>query len=439
MVRVRDRVHSDQMPPSYYAATCNDHEPFRRLEGTERTHVCIIGGGFTGVSAALELAERGIAVSLVEQNQIGWGASGRNGGQLLGGYGPEMSDFDQYIKVYGQQGAQTAWNMGLEAVDIVADRIAKYKIDCDLTAGYFDAAMTKSELKDLKSAQAALDARGYSAEQRFIPTVDSKTIVGSDRFIGGLVNMGWGHCHPLNLVRGEARAAETQGARIYEDARVEKVTYSDHSVEVNTGHGKIIANKLLFAGNAYLGGLVPQIKTRILPAGSYIIATEPLSDDLANQIMPANYAVCDQRRALDYFRMSADRRLLFGGLATYTGFHPKNIEKTLRPGMLKVFPELRDVKIDYAWGGYLGIGLNRIPQVGMLKDGIFYAQAYSGHGLAASHMSARLVIEAMCGQSERFDIVAGVKHRAFPGGRLLRQPGLALGMAYFRALDALKW
>jgi len=438
MVRIRDRIHSDQMPPSYYAATCNDLEPFRRLEGTERTHVCIIGGGFTGVSAALELAERGIAVSLVEQNQIGWGASGRNGGQLLGGYGPEMSDFGKYTEVYGQAGAQTAWDMGNEAVDIVTKRIAKYNINCDLTTGYFDAAMTKGELKGLEAAKLVLETQGYSAEQHFIRGGETKTIVGSDRFVGGLVNMGWGHCHPLNLVRGEARVAESLGARIHEDARVEKVIYRDHEVEIDTGHCKIIANKLFYAGNAYLGGLVPTLEARILPAGSYIIATEPLDEGLARQIMPANYAVCDQRRALDYFRMTADRRLLFGGLATYSGRHPRDIEKALRPSMLKVFPELRDVKIDYAWGGNLGIGLNRIPQVGQLKGGVFYAQAYSGHGLAASHMSARLVVEAMFGDTERYDVIAGVKHRAFPGGRFLRQPALALGMAYSRALDALK-
>jgi len=437
-MRVRDRVHSDQLPISYYAATSNDREPFGRMEGQTHADVCIIGGGYTGVAAALELAERGISVTLLEQNQIGWGASGRNGGQILGGYGPEMADYAKYVSVFGEANAQTAWDMGVECVDIVRKRIEKYQIDCDLAWGYFDAAMNKGELADLKIAKTLLQSRGYMPEQRFVSGRETKSVIGSGRFIGGLVNMGWGHCHPLNLVRGEARAAEKLGAKICEDARVEKVHYLDGSVEVDTGHGKVIADKVIFAGNAYLGQLVPKLAARVLPAGSYIIATEPLDESTANRIMPENYAVCDQRWALDYFRMSADRRLLFGGLATYTGIHPVDIEGRVRPNMLKVFPELKEAKIEHVWGGYIGIGLNRIPQVGEVKPGVYYAQAYSGHGVAATHMSARLIVEAICGDRSRYDVIAGVKHRAFPGGRLLRRPALAAGMAWYRMRDAMK-
>lgn len=437
-MRVRDRVHDDRLPQSYYAATSNDTSPFRRLEGSERAEVCIVGGGFTGVAAALELAERGISVILLEQNQIGWGASGRNGGQVLGGYGPEMSEFDKYAKVYGANNASEAWNLGVECVDIIKDRVAKYQIDCDLTWGYLDAAMKQSELEDLKQSKQILEAQGYKSEQRFVTGAETKSVIGSDRFVGGLVNMGWGHCHPLNLVRGEARVAEKLGAKICEDARVDKITYKDDGVEVDTGHGKVKAEKLILAGNAYLGQLVPKLAARVLPAGSYVIATEPLGESLAKKIMPENYAVCDQRWALDYFRMSPDHRMLFGGLATYTGLHPRDIEGRVRPNMLKVFPELKDVKIDYVWGGYIGIGLNRIPQVGQLNERAYFAQAYSGHGVAATHMSARLIVEAMCGDLSRYDIIAGVKHPAFPGGRMLRRPALAAGMAYYRMLDALK-
>jgi len=437
-MRIRDRVHDDHLPKSYYVATCNDLEPFSRLEGQEKAEVCIVGGGYTGVAAAVELAERGISVILLEQNQIGWGASGRNGGQVLGGYGPEMSEYEKYVKVYGEKNAQTAWDMGVECVDIIKERVEKYDIDCDLTWGYFDGAMKASELEDLRHSKISMESRGYTSEQRFLSGDETKSVIGSDRFVGGLVNMGWGHCHPLNLVRGEARVAERIGAKICEDARVDKVIYKDDGVELDTGHGKVLAEKVIFAGNAYLGQLVPKLAARVLPAGSYIIATEPLDEATANKIMPANFAVCDQRWALDYFRMSADRRMLFGGLATYTGIHPSDIVGRVRPNMLKVFPELSEAKIDYAWGGYIGIGLNRIPQVGKLNDNAFFAQAYSGHGVAATHMSARVIVEAICGDRSRYDVIAGVKHPAFPGGRLLRRPALAAGMAYYRMLDAMK-
>ncbi|MBL4789268.1 MAG: FAD-binding oxidoreductase [Kordiimonadaceae bacterium] len=426
------------MPPSYYTDTNNDKEAFRRLEGSSKTDVCIIGGGFTGVAAALELAERGVKVSLLEQNLIGWGASGRNGGQLLGGYGPDMDDFAKYEKLYGKTNAQAVWDMGLECVDLVKDRIDKYRIECDLRSGYFDAAMNERELRALEETQKTLVAHGYRGEQKLVSGDASQKIVGSKRFIGGLVNNGWGHLNPLNLVRGEARAAENLGARIHEDARVETITYGDNGTIVDTGHGKVTAKKVIFAGGAYMGRLVPKLAGRIMSVGSYIIATEPLSETLVQEIMPADCAVCDQRWALDYFRMSPDRRLLFGGLARYSGSHPKNIETRMRVNMLKVFPQLAKTKIDFSWGGNIGVSLNRVPQIGMLKKGIYYAQAYSGHGVAASHMSARLLAEAITGDDARFNMLTGVKHRRFPGGRLFRRPLLAASMAFVQAAEAIK-
>jgi len=435
-MRIRDRIHDDRLPDSYYTATCNDLNPFRRLEGSERVEVCIVGGGFTGVAAAIELAERGISVALVEQNQIGWGASGRNGGQVLGGYGPETDEYDRYGEVYGKEHQRTAWDMGNETAEIIRERVAKYNIDCDLTWGYFDAAIKKGDMKDLREKLETLEKLNYPHELKFVEHDDCKTVVGSDRYIGGLINMGWGHCHPLNLVRGEARAAEKLGAKIFEDARVSDISYGE-TVTVDTGHGQVVANKVVFACNAYLGRLVPKLDDRILPCGSYVVATEPLDADLAAKIMPKNMAICDQRWALDYFRMSADNRLLFGGLATYSGIHPRDIVKAIRPLMLRVFPELESTKIEYNWGGYIGIGLNRIPQLGTLEDNIYFAQAYSGHGVAASHLSARLIAEAITGDRSRFDIIAGVKHKAFPGGRFLRKPAQAVGMAYYKMLDTL--
>ncbi|TNE63136.1 MAG: FAD-binding oxidoreductase [Alphaproteobacteria bacterium] len=425
------------MPESYYAATCKDTQDFRRLEGNIKVDVCVVGGGFTGVATALHLAEQGVEVALVEQNRIGWGASGRNGGQIIGGYGQAMADFGKIEKSFGAENADEVFRMGVECVDIIADWIRKYDIDCGLKWGYFDAAMKQSELDELVAKADTMRAHGYPHEQRVVGPDEVKSIVGSDRYMGGVVNMGWGHAHVLDLVRGEARAAERLGARIYEDARVSNLQVGDDHTVVDMDYCRVTAKHVVLAGNAYLGELVPKLASRVLPAGSYIIATEPLDEELADRIMPARYAVCDQRWALDYFRMSEDRRLLFGGLATYSGRHPRDIIAAVRPNMLKVFPELQDVAISHAWGGYMGIGLNRIPQVGRIAPRVYYAQAYSGHGVAPSHMSARLIAEAIGGDSRRFDIMAGVKHPPFPGGRTFRQPVLAVGMAYYRLKDAL--
>lgn len=435
-MRINDSIHSDQLPQSYYTDTCNDTAPFDQLTGDVRAEICIVGGGFTGVAAAVEMAERGYSVVLLEQNQIGWGASGRNGGQILGGYGPELADYDDYKKVYGDAGYKSAWSMASECVDIIRERVRKYGIECDLTWGYFDAAMNERELKSLREKKALLEELGYKPAMKYVEGAETRKIIGSDRFVGGLVNMGWGHCHPLNLVRGEARAAQKLGAKICENAQVQDIVYGN-KVQLKTDNGTVTADKLILGCNAYLGELVPKLASKVLPTGSYVVATEPLDDALVAEIMPKNYAVCDLRWALDYFRLSADNRMLFGGLATYSGRHPKDLVKAVRPNMLKVFPQLKDVAITHTWGGYIGIGLNRIPQVGQLADNVYFAQAYSGHGVACTHMSARVIAEAIGGDKSRYDVLASVKHPVFPGGKLLRQPALAAGMAFYKMRDAL--
>lgn len=437
-MRIRDSIHSDQLPKSYYADSSKYAEPFPRIEGNIKAEVCVIGGGFTGVASALALAERGISVALVEQNQVGWGASGRNGGQIIGGLGPELSDFDAYETTYGKDAAESMWQAGLECVDIVKQTIERYDIDCGLEWGYFDAAMNDRDMKDLEHAERSLKSLNYPHGQRLVSGADVKSIVGSERYIGGLINEGWGHCHPLNLVRGQAKAAVQLGAKIFEDARVSKLVYGTEKITVDMDWGRVTADKVIIATNAYIGPLVPKLETLMLPAGSYIISTEPLNEDQVQSILPGNHAVCDQRWALDYFRLSEDKRLLFGGVAAYSGLHPKNVAAKMRPKMLKVFPQLENVRIEYQWGGYLAVSRNRVPQIGRLDERTYYAQAYSGHGVAASHMAARFIVEAMEGNDERLSMMEAVAHKPFPGGSFFRVPLLATGMALERMKEAFR-
>ena len=437
-MRISDHIHSNDYPASYYAATCNDTKGFSQMSGDESFDVCIIGGGFSGIATALHLSERGFKVALVEQNLVGWGASGRNGGQVIGGYGHGLADYDKMVKTFGKEGGDSVWNMAVECVDIVKEWVEKYNIDCNLRFGYFNAAMKKSEMESLKRDTEVLAAKNYPYECKIVESGEVRDYVGSDQYVGGTTNEGWGQAHVLNLLLGEARAAEKLGAKIYERSAVTDIIHGAKP-KVVTESGTITADYVVVTGNGYLRNLVPSLAARVLPATSYIIGTEPLSDAQIAATLPKGHAACDQRWALDYFRMSADKRLLFGGLANYSGRHPRSVSATLIPKMHKVFPHLKGIKVDYEWGGYMGIGLNRIPMVGRLSDTVYFATGYGGHGVAPSHMSAKLVSEAIAGQAERYDILASIKHNPFPGGRFLMQPAYAIGMLYYKMRDVVGW
>ena len=437
-MRINDRVHSYDYPASYYAATCNDTRGFSTMSGDEKVDVCIVGGGFSGIASALHLTERGFKVAVVEQNLVGWGASGRNGGQVIGGYGHGLADYDKMVKTFGQAGGDSVWDMAVECVDIVKDWVEKYNIDCNLRWGYFNAAMKKSEMVTLTKDAEVLAKKNYPYDCKIVAAEDVRKYVGSDSYVGGTTNDGWGQAHVLNLIIGEARAAEKLGAKIYERSAVTNIIHGPKP-QVVTEQGTISADYVVVTGNGYLRDLVPHLASRVLPTTSYIIATEPLSDEQVAATLPTDFAACDQRWALDYFRMSSDKRLLFGGLANYSGRHPRNISSTLVPKMLKVFPHLKDTRIDYEWGGYMGIGLNRIPMVGKLSDNVYFATGYGGHGVAPSHMSAKLIAEAISGQAERYDILATIKHSPFPGGKYLMQPAYSVGMLYYKMRDVIGW
>lgn len=421
-----------QHTASYYAATANWQTNYPALEGEHRCDVVVVGAGFTGVSTTLHLVERGYDVILVEANKVGWGASGRNGGQLIDGF----VDEDKIEKRLGPEAGQIAYDMGLECREIVVDRIKQYDINCDLKLGFLDVAHKKKDMDYFRSELAHKKSKNYPHKMELIPQEAMRDVIGSDVYIGGLTNAGNGHLHPLNLCIGEAKAAEDLSARIFEQSPVEKITHGS-SPKVHTARGVVHAEKVVLAGNAYLGKAEPKLYGTVVPSGSYVIATEPLDDDLAGELLPQDMAVCDQRVGLDYYRLSADKRMLFGGLCNYSGRDPKDITQSIRPHMLKVFPQLASAKIDYEWGGNIAISINRIPQMGRIEGNTWYAQGYSGHGVAPTHLAGRVLAEAISGDLERFDIFERIKHWRLPGGKWFANPALALGMMYYRLKDML--
>ncbi len=419
--------------PSYYAASARRATGYAALSGSESAQVAILGGGFSGVNLALELAERGYDVALLEANRIGWGASGRNGGQIIGGMG---DDPDRFRRRIGERGVRVLHELGFEGPRIVRERVERYRIECDIKWGYADVALKPRHMREFAEWQAERAARGDPNEYRLLDARELREFVNSELYLGGMLNYAAGHLHPLDLVTGEARAAESLGARLFEQTRVERIEPGQRVLLYAEG-GMLRADTLVTCGNAYMRELVPRLARRVLPASSSIIATAPLPEALAREIMPGDLAVCDPRIALDYYRLSADRRLLFGGLANYTGLEPGDLIGTMRGKMLRVFPQLADVAVEYGWSGRMGIGLNRMPQLGRLAGNVYYIQAFSGHGLAPTHIAARVTAEAIAGDSSRFGCLEAIRHWPFPGGRWLRRPALAAGMLWFRLLDAL--
>ncbi|WP_201192646.1 NAD(P)/FAD-dependent oxidoreductase [Pseudomonas fluorescens] len=422
---------------SYYAASANGLAPFPALTDDLVADVCVIGGGFTGVNTAIELAQRGLSVILLEARRIGWGASGRNGGQLIRGIGHDVSGFAKYVGIDGVRYLERA---GVESVELVGQRIREHNIECDLRWGFCELANTQAQFAAFKGEQQRLVDAGYAHETRLVgPEQIREQVVNAGVYAGGLVDMGSGHLHPLNLVLGEARLAQTLGVQIFEQSPVLELIHGS-TVQVRCASGTVRAGSLVLGCNAHLDELEPKLSGKVLPAGSYIIATEPLAPDVAARLIPQNLALCDQKVGLDYYRLSADRRLLFGGACHYSGRDPADIAAYMRPQMLKVFPQLADVRIDYQWGGKIGITANRFPQVGRLRQqpNVFYAQGYSGHGLNVTHWCAKLLGEAIhAGHSQGFDVFSAVPHMTFPGGPMLRSPLLALGMLWYRLREVL--
>ncbi len=417
---------------SYYAASMGSEPGYPALEGVVSTDVCVVGGGFTGVSTALTLAERGYRVVLLEANRIGWGASGRNGGQLIAGVSGEA----KVRRRYGEDIADLLWKMRWLGNDIVHDRVAQYGIDCDLRNGYIEAALKPRQMRGLEAEHRELEARGHPYEFRLLDAAETRATLGTEAYIGSLITMRNGHLHPLKLCLGEARAAHSLGVQIHEGSRVTAIQHGARP-RVVTAQGTVEADSVVLAGNAYHALERKHLSGLTFAAGSYIIATEPLPEAVRREINPLDLAVCDTNEIVDYYRLSADGRMLYGGRCNYSGRAPRDIAATIRPRMLKVYPRLQEFRIDYQWGGRIGIVLNRIPALGRINGNVYYVQGYCGHGVNATHIMGEVVADAIAGTMERFDVYERIRHFRIPGGQWFGNQLVALGMLYFRLKDLL--
>jgi gamma-glutamylputrescine oxidase len=412
---------------SYYAATRNDFTTYAELEGEHETDICIIGGGFTGVACALTMAERGHKVTLLEQNRISWGASGRNGGQLIHGIGGT-----RYLA--RSLSNEKIWSMHYRGNDIIKERVEKYNIDCDLRPGYIEVALKQSHMDGLKEDYQEHVEQGLGEHLKLVDQDEVRELLGTQAYMGGMTNNLNGHLHPLNLCTGEATAAVNLGAKLFEQTEVLDIVHGKQ-VRVKTTKGTVVANKVLLAGNAYHKLEPGKLSGLVFPAGSFIIATECLPENMVEKINPQDLAVCDLNNVLDYYRMSADNRMLFGGRCNYSGREPSSIENSMRPRMLEVYPELEGSKIEYEWGGKIGIVVKRVPLLGRLASNVFYSVGYSGHGIAPTHIAAEVMADAMGGDTEVLEAYEKIRHWKIPGGQWLGNQIVAMGMLYFRALD----
>ena len=417
---------------SYYAASRNPRVDYPALTEVVETDVCIIGAGYTGLSTALFLLENGFRVTVLEAAKVGFGASGRNGGQIVNSY---SRDIDVIEKQVGARQAQLLGEMAFEGGRIIRERVAKYGIQCDLKDGGVFAAITGKQLGHLEAQKKLWERYGHT-QLELMDERRIREVVGTDRYVGGMLDMSGGHIHPLNLALGEATAVASLGGAIYEQSPATRIDRGPQPV-VHTPNGQVKAKFVVVAGNAYLGGLVPELASKSMPCGTQVIATEPLSDELAHSLLPQDYCVEDCNYLLDYYRLTADKRLIYGGGVVYGARDPADIEAIIRPKLLKTFPQLKDVKIDYTWTGNFLLTLSRLPQVGRIGENIYYSQGCSGHGVTYTHLAGKVLAEALRGQAERFDAFAGLPHYPFPGGQLLRVPFTALGAAYYQLRDRL--
>ncbi len=418
--------------PSYYAASASSL-PRASLQGDMQADIVVVGGGIAGCSTALHLAQRGYRVVLLEARFVGYGASGRSGGQSIFGLAAGQQTLKEQV---GAEDAHRLFDLSIEALDLTQSLIRDFQIDCDYRPNHLHVAVKPRQVRELQEWAEELHREYHYGSARFVDAAELPNHIVSPRYLAGLIDSRSGHLHPLKFTLGVARAAEQAGAVIFENSPV--LRFEDGSeVRVHTAQGTVRCANLVLCANAYVGSLSATLSRRILGIGTYIIASEPLGRERAQALLPSNSAVADINWILDYFRLSADDRLLFGGRVSYSSVQPPQLAEGMRKRMVRVFPSLADVKVGYAWGGYLDITMSRAPNFGRLAPNVFYLQGFSGHGIALTGLAGKLVAEAVAGTAERFDVFARIPHREFPGGPLFRRPSLMMAMLYYRLRDLL--
>jgi len=421
---------------NYYSATCNDSTRYPKLSESLKADVVIIGGGSTGVASAVELAERGFSVVLLEANRVGWGASGRNGGQVTGSLSGDAEIYRQLSLRIGGDAKAVLNMLRWHGHDIIRQRIERYSIECDLRYGHLHTAYTKKDVAGLKAALHAAQDAGLGNKVQWLEREAVHAKLATPLYFGGVLNTHNMHLHSLNLCLGEAQAASSLGAKFFEQSAVLDIEDGANCI-VRTSEGQVTANAVVLAGNAYHRLAQAKLRGLVFPAVLGNLATEPLSNEMVHKINPDNLAVYDSRMVLDYYRLTADNRLMFGGGTNYTGRQIKNVANSLRPALQKTFPDLVGVDIEYSWTGTAGIVINRIPALGKISNNVYYAQGYSGHGIASSHIMARFMAEALSGTLERFDMFSQLKLTRLPVGPKTGSALIALGMLYHRLRDHL--
>lgn len=416
---------------SYYAASANPSPDRPQLTGRNEIDICIVGAGYSGLSTGLHLVEKGYKVAIIEGARVGWGASGRNGGQIVNGLNASLQTIR---KRYGQDTATFVAGLVQEGGEIIRERVKTYDIQCDLKDLNIFTGLTKAHMNELEERMKLWASYGIK-NQELLDRSQLREHVNSDLYEGGLIDYSGGHMHPLNLALGEAAAFEKLGGTIYEMSPVIHVDTEAEKPVVKTDKGEMTCKTLVLCGNAYLGHVVPTLTSRVMPVSTQVMATEPLGEERAHSLLPQDACVEDIRYILDYYRLSGDKRLLFGGGTVYGGTDPSDIEAKLRPNLHKVFPQLKDVRIDHAWSGNFALSFSRVPQMGRIGDNTYFAHGYSGHGVTGSHTFGRILSEAIDGDLTRFDVFDNVSWYPFPGGRMFRVPYSMVGSWWYALRD----
>ncbi len=419
---------------SYYEASVMRPEPEPPLQEDLTTDVLVVGAGYAGLSSAIELARRGYQVVVLEAERVCSGASGRNGGQAIAGFASGQGPFEQQL---GKAAAREAWSMSMASIDLIDERIREFDIACDRVKGYMYVADSARKARALEKDCVSMQ-RDYSFAHKFVTGADVQRYIQSPRYCAAAFDSTSGHLHPLKFGLGLAGAAQTLGVKIFEKSAVTALERGA-ILKARTLQGSVSARFVVLAGNCTLPEhgprVAPELTPRIMPVGTYMISTSALSTDLCRQLIPSNAAVCDNNFILDYFRFSADNRMLFGGRVSYSTRTPSNLKAVMAQRLGAIFPQLENVPVEHVWGGFVDISMNRAPDFGRLGNNVYYLQGFSGHGVALTGLAGQLAAQAVAGQAERFDVFARLQHRSFPGGSLLRTPSLVLGMLYHRMRD----